>query len=228
MSNRVTLEHLSRLKLDPETELTEELALVPVPADLEDERHICSATCEHRASIQVHHAAIDQEAGIFMARMASAVELGAEECFRIRDVRLRLRLIFRYHGLQRAQRVVQFLSTYDEQCTYRETADGIGRVLDVETERWDLTRREQVVFEHDTTFVSDGDLRAWNLPWESLCLDLPWPMDLPTHRVDSAAFYLSTVLYYRLDQRPQCRHDHCRGLGDFFVKPPRRLRVLMS
>ncbi|MCK6507322.1 hypothetical protein L6R53_28785 [Myxococcota bacterium] len=219
---------LSRVRLDPDTELTEELALVPVVEAPEEERHICAAACEHQASVEVQHAAVDKDAGVLVVRMAARIELDASDCFCVQEVRLRTRLIFRYHGLQHVQRVVQFLSTYDEDCTYRETAEGIGRVLDVETERWDLTRREVAVFEHEQVLLRGGFRQSWYLPWESACHPLDWPLRLPTHRPESAGLYLAPVLYYRLDRRPQCSHDHCRGLGDFMVRPPRRTRVIMA
>jgi hypothetical protein len=228
MQLRPPWEALSRVKLDPETELTEELALVPVLPEPEGERHICAAACEHRALVEVQHASIDKDAGVLVARLAARVELEASECFCVQEVRLRTRLIFRYHGLQQAQRVVQFLSTYDEDCTYRETADGVGRVVDVETERWDLTRREVTVFQHEQTLLRGGFRQSWYLPWEAACHELPWPLTLPTHRPESAGLYLAPVLYYRLDRRPQCAHDHCRGLGDFMARPARRTRVTVA
>lgn len=210
---------------DPDHMETEELVELPALPQQVGSRHVCADACEHTSSLVVQEARIDREAGVLSARLQAHVELAATDCFCIQEARLRLRLRFRFQGLQHAERVVQFLSTFDEACTYRETADGVGKVIDVETECWDLTPQETTVFDHQDHVLVGGHLQTWYLPYERVCFDLGWPLDLPTHRVASATFLLSPLLHYRLGRNSSCTHDHVRGLGDFYVRPRRRTRV---
>ena len=94
--------------------VTEELVELPALPQQAGNRHVCADACEHTSSLIVQEARIDQEAGVLSARLQAHVELAATDCFCIQEARLRLRLRFRFQGLQHAERVVQFLSAYDE------------------------------------------------------------------------------------------------------------------